>query len=79
MSTEKRALVFVLQDALGYAQDSRDEALAQEIQSYIDEIKRIETEVLCAETGIDDADDNYLSDGECLDDIIETFGLEVGR
>jgi hypothetical protein len=70
-------LVYVLQCAQDYVGDADDSGLFDAIQRQIDNIKEIETDYLSAESRADDADENYKSDGDCLDFIIDRFGFEV--
>ena len=68
---KERALVYILQDAKEFIDNNTDfnSVLSAELQTMIDRVKEIETDILPTESG--------NNDGECLDHIIELFGLEV--
>lgn len=67
--TDRSGLVYVLQDSLEHVTPE----LAIELQRQIDNIKKIEESL----SKTDDPSDGGLSDGECLDEIIQLFGFEV--
>lgn len=64
-----RALVFVLQDAINYALDAKDDSLANELQAHVDNVKAFEDFLI--------EDEKSNTDGECVDKACELFGFEV--